>query len=74
MARRPHPVPHVPRKVMQVIVILLAGAVWLTLVIVVVALCASAAMGDGRPAAPPQSIVLVMRSTSAIEVSPSRTF
>ena len=56
------------------IVILLAAAVWSTIVIVVVALCASAAIGDGREVAPAQSIVLVMRSTSAMEVSPSRTF
>ena len=55
------------------IVILLAGAVWLTVVIGVVALCVSAAIGDGRAAVPGQSIVLVMRSTSAIDVSPSRT-
>ena len=63
------------------IVILLAGAVWLALVAGVVALCVSAAGGDedvsrsdGHPAVGDQSIVLVMRSTSAIEVSPSRTF
>jgi hypothetical protein len=57
-----------------VIVILLAGAVWLTVVIGVVALCVSAAIGDGRRAVPDQSIVFVIRSISAIEVSPSRIF